>query len=73
MRGPVRFLLPEGKVSALDAPGLPFWWPAADAALFDAIEQHTESTATRRVERVAAHINDAAFIERVVGAVRELL
>ena len=35
MEGPVRFLLPEGGVSALDAPGKPFHDPGADAALFD--------------------------------------
>ena len=34
MDGPVRFFLPEGGVSALDAPGQPFWDPEADAALF---------------------------------------
>jgi uncharacterized protein (UPF0261 family) len=72
MRGPVRFLLPEGGVSALDAPGQPFWWPEADAALFDAITRHTDRTAQRRVQRVPAHINDARFIEAVVQAVREL-
>ena len=27
MDGPVRFFLPEGGVSALDAPGQPFWDP----------------------------------------------
>ena len=37
MEGPVRFLIPEGGVSGLDAPGKPFWDPAADKALFDAI------------------------------------
>src|SRR3546814_10401989 len=30
MEGPVRFLLPEGGVSALDAPGQPFHDPAAE-------------------------------------------
>ena len=39
MEAPVRFLLPEGGVSALDAPGQPFHDPAADAALFTALEQ----------------------------------
>ena len=34
MRGPVRFLIPEGGVSAIDVPGKPFHDPAADAALF---------------------------------------
>ena len=33
--GPVRFLIPEGGVSAIDAPGQPFHDPEADAALFD--------------------------------------
>src|SRR5579883_2780101 len=33
MNGPVRFLLPEGGVSMLDAPGQPFYDPEADAAL----------------------------------------
>ena len=40
MDGPVRFFLPEGGVSALDAPGQPFWDPDADAALFSALEAH---------------------------------
>ena len=35
--GEVRFLLPTGGVSALDAPGQPFWDPAADVALFDTL------------------------------------
>ena len=42
MDGPVRFLLPEGGVSALDAPGHPFWDPAADAALFGATTRRCE-------------------------------
>ena len=39
MNGPVRFLLPEGGVSMLDAPGQPFHDPEADNALFEAIEK----------------------------------
>ena len=39
MEGPVRLMLPEGGVSALDAPGKPFRDPEADAALFDALER----------------------------------
>ena len=27
MQGPVRFLIPEGGVSGIDAPGKPFWDP----------------------------------------------
>ena len=37
MEGPVRFLIPEGGVSLLDAPGGAFQDPAADAALFKAL------------------------------------
>jgi uncharacterized protein (UPF0261 family) len=73
MQGPVRFLLPEGGVSALDAPGQPFWWPEADQALFDAISQATLQSPQRQIIRVAAHINSPAFIEQVVGTVRGVL
>ena len=73
MPGPVRFLLPEGGVSALDAPGQPFWWPDADRALFDSITRHVEQTPLRTVVRVPAHINEPRFIERVVAAVRSVV
>lgn len=72
MRGPVRFLIPDGGVSALDAPEHAFWWPEADAELFDAIVRHTEQSESRRIVRVPAHINDAAFIAEVVRHVRSL-
>lgn len=73
MQGPVRFLLPEGGVSALDAPDQAFWWPEADQALFDALEAHTQQTAQRRLVRVPAHINAPQFVQAVVQQVRELL
>jgi uncharacterized protein (UPF0261 family) len=72
MRGQVRFLIPAGGVSALDAPGQAFWWPEADAELFDAIVRHTEQTEMRRVVWVPAHINDAAFIDEVVRNVHSV-
>jgi uncharacterized protein (UPF0261 family) len=72
MQGPVRFLLPMGGVSALDAPGQPYWWPEADAALFNTIERETRCDDRRRVVRVDAHINDARFIAAAVAAVREV-
>jgi uncharacterized protein (UPF0261 family) len=65
--GPVRFLLPEGGVSLLDAPGQPFHDPDADAALFETIERSVTPTRHRVVERVAANINDAAFADRVLA------
>jgi uncharacterized protein (UPF0261 family) len=68
MEGPVRFLLPEKGVSAIDAPGKPFHDPEADNALFEAIEKTVYKTGRRNVERVPANINDASFSEAVVDA-----
>jgi uncharacterized protein (UPF0261 family) len=72
MAGPVRVLLPEGGVSALDAPGRPFWDPAADAALFAAIEATLRPSPLRRIERVPCHINDPAFAAAAARALREI-
>jgi uncharacterized protein (UPF0261 family) len=73
MDGVVRFLLPEGGVSALDAPGQPFWDPEADAALFRALERTVRETGNRRLIRVKNNINDPEFAAAVVGAFRPLL
>jgi len=70
--GPVRLLLPEGGISALDAPGQPFHDPDADAALFAAIEAGLRTTANRRVERVPAHINDEDFSRAMADTFREI-
>ncbi len=68
MTGPVRFLIPEGGVSALDTPGQPFHDPEADRALFDAIAGTFEEGANRRLVRTPHHVNDAAFADAVAGA-----
>jgi uncharacterized protein (UPF0261 family) len=68
----VRFLLPEGGVSALDRPGGAFYDQAADAALFRALEQTVRQTSTRRLVRVPAHINDPAFVAAALDAFRTL-
>jgi uncharacterized protein (UPF0261 family)/ABC-type branched-subunit amino acid transport system ATPase component len=73
MDGVVRFLLPEGGVSALDAPGQPFWDPEADAALFRALERTVRETGNRRLIRVKNNINDPEFAAAIVGAFRPLL
>jgi uncharacterized protein (UPF0261 family)/ABC-type branched-subunit amino acid transport system ATPase component len=72
MNGPVRFLLPEGGVSMLDAPDKPFHDPEADNALFEAIEKTVRSGPQRRVARVRGNINDAAFVEAAVEAFRAI-
>ena len=72
MRGPVRFLIPEGGVSAIDKPGQPFHDPQADAALFNAIEQRFRAGANRRLQRLPMHINDEAFAHALVAAWHEV-
>ena len=72
MRGPVRFLIPEGGVSAIDKPGQPFHDPQADAALFNAIEQRFRPGAERRLQRLPLHINDEAFALALVAAWRDV-
>jgi uncharacterized protein (UPF0261 family)/ABC-type branched-subunit amino acid transport system ATPase component len=73
MDGPVRFFLPEGGVSALDAPGQPFWDADADAALFRALERTVRQTANRQLIRIRNNINDPEFAAAVVSALRPLL
>ncbi len=67
-RGPVRVLIPEAGVSALDIAGGAFFDPEADAALFDALEAGLRE----RPVRLPLHINDPAFADALVGAWREL-
>lgn len=70
--GPVRLLIPEKGVSALDIEGGAFWNPEADAALFDALEATVRRTTNRRIERLPLHINDPEFAEAAVTAFREI-
>jgi len=72
MQGPVRFLIPEGGVSALDAPGQPFHDPAADKALFDALSSGFKETGNRKLIRLPHHINDPAFASAVIDALDEV-
>ncbi|MEL6241153.1 MAG: ABC transporter permease [Pseudomonadota bacterium] len=70
MNAPVRFFLPEGGVSLLDAPGQAFWDPEADAALFRTLEETVRQTANRQLVRVPQNINDPEFADLVVKAFR---
>jgi uncharacterized protein (UPF0261 family) len=72
MNGVVRFFLPEGGVSALDAPGKPFWDPTADQALFRTLEQTVRHTANRQLIRVPHNINDPEFSALVIKTFRSL-
>ncbi|MEM1164499.1 MAG: Tm-1-like ATP-binding domain-containing protein, partial [Pseudomonadota bacterium] len=72
MTGPVRFFLPEGGVSLLDAPGQPFWDPAANTALFKTLEATVRTTGQRQLVRVPHNINDPEFAQLVVQTFRSL-
>jgi uncharacterized protein (UPF0261 family) len=67
-RGPTALFLPLKGVSAIDIEGGPFWWPEADAALFQSI--HNAISPDVDVIEIDAHINDAAFAE---AAAKKLL
>ena len=72
MTGPVRFLIPEGGVSAIDAPGQPFYDPAADTALFNAIAATLHQTGQRRLIRVPHNIDTVAFADTALAQFREI-
>ena len=72
MDGPVRFFLPEGGISTLDAPAQVFYDPAADAALFEALEQTVRQTGTRQLVRLPLHLNDPAFSDALAAAFESL-
>jgi len=69
----VRFLLPEGGVSLLDAPGKPFWDPAADKALFDTIAQGFRGGTNRKLIRLPHNVNDDAFVDALIASFNEVV
>ncbi len=72
MEAPVRFVIPEGGLSGLDRPGGPFWDPAANKALFDALTADFIPTAQRKLMRLPQHINDPAFAAALAAAFLEI-
>jgi uncharacterized protein (UPF0261 family) len=72
MAGPVRFFLPEGGVSLIDAPGQPFHDPEANRALFDTLETEVAQNADRKLVRLPGNINDPASAAAMVSAFREI-
>lgn len=71
--GPVRFLIPDLGVSAIDAPDQPFHDPDADAVLFSTLERTLRRTEKRQLTRVPLHINHPQFAELLVANFREVL
>jgi uncharacterized protein (UPF0261 family) len=62
-KAPMVVMLPLRGVSALDAPGKPFFDPEADSALFGAIEERLANHPFVRLDRRDEHINDPAFAD----------
>jgi uncharacterized protein (UPF0261 family) len=72
MQGPVRFLIPQGGVSLIDAPGKPFWDPAADKVLFDVLTAGFRPGTDRKLVVLPHNINDQAFIDALVAHFNEI-
>jgi uncharacterized protein (UPF0261 family) len=72
MEGPVRFLIPQGGVSAVDAQGKGFWDPAADKALFDTITKNFRASPNRKLIRLPYNLNDPQFSDALVAAFHEI-
>ena len=71
MTGPVRFLIPEGGISAIDAPDQPFHDPEADAALFAALQNGVADRS--RLIRVPHNLNTLEFAEIALAVFREII
>ena len=70
-RGPTAVLVPRRGVSAIDREGQPFWWPEADAALFQSL-RHWMSPHVELIE-LDLHINDPAFADAAARALLRLV
>jgi uncharacterized protein (UPF0261 family) len=69
--GPTCVLVPLRGVSAIDAEGKPFWWPEADAALFQSVRNWI-APGVELIE-LDRHINDRAFAEACANKLLELM
>jgi len=72
MTGPVRFLIPEGGVSAIDAVGQPFHDPEALAALTHRLKTDVIPTQSRRLISVPHNLNTTEFADAALTALKEI-
>lgn len=70
-RGPTAILVPRRGVSAIDAEGQPFWWPEADAALFQSLRQWLSPNV--RLIELDLHINDPEFARQTAATLLGML
>lgn len=71
--GPVRFIIPEGGFSALDAPGQPFFDPQARQAFADGLESTVVQTAQRQIIKTPHHINVPEFSSLVMALFQDVM
>ncbi|WP_240605874.1 Tm-1-like ATP-binding domain-containing protein [Planctomonas deserti] len=70
--GPVVLLVPRGGVSALDAPGMDFFDPAADDALFGAVLDAVRDSSVVVIDS-ECHLNDDEFARRAADELHGLV
>jgi uncharacterized protein (UPF0261 family) len=70
--GPAALFLPLRGVSAIDAEGMPFHDPTADAALFAALRAGLDRSKVELVE-LDLHINDPAFADAMADRLLAML
>ncbi|WP_145599436.1 Tm-1-like ATP-binding domain-containing protein [Yersinia alsatica] len=71
-QGEVRFLIPEGGFSALDASGQPFWDEKALKAFIQTLEETVIQTEKRRLVHYPFNINDPEFAQAAVENFKEI-
>lgn len=69
-RGPAAIVAPLGGLSALDAPGQPFWDPPADSALFRSIRNWIDPNVP--IEETTAYLLDEECVRRIVAEFRKV-
>ncbi|MCW6569044.1 Tm-1-like ATP-binding domain-containing protein [Yersinia ruckeri] len=72
-QGEVRFLIPAGGFSALDAPGQPFWDENASGAFIRALEETVIQTDRRRLVHYPFNINDPRFAQAAAETFNEIM
>ncbi|MCT1866432.1 Tm-1-like ATP-binding domain-containing protein [Dermabacter sp. p3-SID358] len=70
--GPTELFIPTEGLSGIDVEGGPFYDPAADAALFDAVKTHLEGSGVPIHERECA-VNDEGFGRAMAERLDELI
>ncbi|VAI73590.1 unnamed protein product [Triticum turgidum subsp. durum] len=64
----VTVCLPQKGISAIDAPGMPFYDPEATSALLDELNTRLVKTENRQLKLLPYHINDPEFANALVDA-----